>query len=88
MGYQFISQNSVRIHSFFYKHQVHSAQPQICLNLNNRPFVFQPTSEPQYAYSLHAYKKKKVYDKKKMRKEIFEFRISCVKYHIRNRVSV
>ena len=43
---------------FFYKHQVNSAQPQICLNLNNRPYyyknnrpiVFQPTSEPQYAW--------------------------------------
>ena len=25
---------------FFYKHQVNSAQPQICLNVNNRPYCY------------------------------------------------
>ena len=25
---------------FLYKHQVNSAQPQICLNLNNRPYCY------------------------------------------------
>ena len=27
-------------YTFFYKHQVNSAQPQICLNVNNRPYCY------------------------------------------------
>ena len=30
----------MEIHLFFNKHQVNLAQPQICLNLNNRPYCY------------------------------------------------
>ena len=50
---------------FYYKHQVNSAQPQIRLNLNNRPYCYKTIDLLLFSqhpslniYSLYAYKKK------------------------------